>query len=104
MTFSFQKPKGFKVGDLVGHYLHTRQWIGLVLKLHLLGEKCTVTERYDNEKALVKIIPGTKYQDYFYNLGKTDARLGQGWIYCKWLYIMDKGGKYEYKRIETNND
>lgn len=87
---------------MVGHYLHAREWIGLILKLNLLGEICSVTDRYDNEKALVKIIPGTKYQDYFHH--QSGDLTGQGWIYCKWLYMMDKGDKYEYKKIKTDND
>ena len=57
-----------------------------MLKLELLERDAERKERYDKERAYVRMVPGTKHQDYFIKVGKDGTR--QGWVYCKWLWVL----------------
>lgn len=102
MVFSLDRRKEIRIGDLVSHYLYTSKWIGLVLKLDPINpDKLDRAERYDTERALIKMIPGTKHQNYFIKAGRKSEH--HGWVYCKWLWILKQEDKpNEFKKNETN--
>jgi hypothetical protein len=65
--------RDLKIGDLVNHCLFLRrEWMGVLLRFE---------EKHPGlvEKAYVKMVPGTKYENYFEN--------GYGWVYKKWLWV-----------------
>mgnify|MGYP001332842035 CR=1 FL=1 len=71
-----------KVGDLVHHWIFPRhEWVGLLLKIEHKEDS------YD-ERALVKMVPGVKYEKYFTTLNRSNIP-GRGWIYKKWLWVYD---------------
>ena len=37
------------------------------------------------ENGFVKMIPGTKYEDYFLRIKESSS--GYGWVYKKWLWV-----------------
>ena len=100
MTFSFYKKREIQVGDLVSHYLYSSKWIGLVLKLELLGGDAEKKERYDKERAFVRMVPGTKHQDYFIKASKAGMR--QGWVYCKWLWVLGEERLNDFKKNKAD--
>lgn len=68
-----------KVGDLVHHSLYLRtEWIALLLELQGATEG-------QIERAYVKMVPGTMYEDYFYKTKSTVKTTG--WVYSKWLWV-----------------
>jgi len=67
-----------QIGDIVHHCLFLRyEWSALLLKI----EK----QQGDTEKGFVKMIPGTKYEDYFLRIKESSN--GYGWVYKKWLWV-----------------
>lgn len=81
-----------KVGDLVHHYIFPRhEWIGLLLRIEQRGDGYS-------DKALVRMVPGVKYESYFTNLRRSEN--GQGWLYKKWLWVYD-GGKTDAEIINA---
>lgn len=73
------------IGDLVHHCLFLRtEWIALLLRI----QYC---ERDSLEKALVKMVPGTKYEDYFYRT--RHSAQSKGWVYSKWLWVYREDNK-----------
>ena len=68
--------------------------MGLLLKVDHKEEE----DSY-NDKALVRMVPGIKYENYFENLKKSDKK-GMGWIYKKWLWVYD-GGRTDVEIIEA---
>ena len=70
-----------KVGDLVHHWIFPRnEWMALLLKIDHKEESY-------NDKALVRMIPGIKYEQYFTTLKR--SKNCTGWIYKKWLWVYD---------------
>jgi hypothetical protein len=75
----YRKPR---VGDLVYHYVFPKiEWVALLIKLDN-------PQDLRHQKAYVKMVPGTKYEDYF-SMGTGDCG-SIGWIYKKWLWVYDK--------------
>ena len=66
------------IGDIVHHSLFLRyEWAAILLKIEKDADLI--------EKGFVKMIPGTKYEDYF--IREKDTSNGFGWIYKKWLWV-----------------
>ena len=78
------RTRDIKVGDLVTHVLYGREWIGVVISFHPAGDSGSL----HNEKALVQMQPGTKYDGFF------EKRVGQrsrvaanlGYVSVNWLF------------------
>ena len=72
------------VGDLVNHYAFSRlSWLGLVLKI-------TFAENDKDDRAFVKMIPGTKHENFFHGGNG-------GWVYRKWLWVYKGEISYDEK-------
>lgn len=81
-----------EVGDLVHHWIFPRhEWVAILLKIDHEEESY-------NDKALVKMVPGVKYEQYFTTLRKSSN--GRGWIHKKWLWVYD-GGRTDVEIIEA---
>ena len=74
-----------KVGDLVYHWIFPRSdWMALLLQVQH-------AEQISDEKALVKMVPGVKHENYFKTMRKA-AGNGTGWVFKKWLWVYDDSG------------
>ena len=86
--------RGLKVGDLVYHLLYGREWVGVLLDIidvHTDHEKST---RY-TELGLVKIQPGTPYQDFFKHMTSDKNRVSDsmGLVSTNWLFRLEEKDK-----------
>tara|TARA_B100000287_G_scaffold333738_1_gene318907 strand:- start:337 stop:597 length:261 start_codon:yes stop_codon:yes gene_type:complete len=76
--------KELTVGDLVMHILYGKEWIGVILDFK---DDENVKTRH-NERALVQIQPGTKYEDFFEKrtLKKNKVNGNLGYVSTNWLF------------------
>ena len=81
-----------KVGDLVHHWIFPRhEWVGLLLRIDHKDAK-------REDKAFVRMVPGTKYEEYFRDSNGNGTY--SGWVYKKWLWVYD-GGRTDVEIIEA---
>ena len=86
--------RGLKVGDLVYHLLYWCEWVGVladIIDVHTDHEKST---RY-TELGLVKIQPGTPYQDFFKHMTSDKNRVSDsmGLVSTNWLFRLEEKDK-----------
>ena len=91
MDHSISKVKDLKAGDLVTHMLYGPEWIGMILSFKEEKEN-TLNSR--NEKALIQIQLGTKYENFFKTKVAAQNRINDnlGYVTTNWLF-----------KIESNN-
>ena len=74
--------KDLLVGDLVYHVLYGKDWLGVVLRLSMRESSV----RCFKEGALVQMVPGTKYENFFNKKPKITRKTDtQGWVSKNWL-------------------
>jgi hypothetical protein len=83
--------RGLKVGDLVYHLLHGKEWIGVLLEIidvHELSDGRT----NHRELGLVKMQPGTKYERFFMNMVSSQNRItdSMGMVSTNWLFKLEE--------------
>ena len=100
MELSKSQIKDLSVGDLVTHVLYGKEWVGVILGFkeasEVFGSK--------NEKALVQIQPGTKFEQFFKNKVSESNRLNDnlGYVTTNWLFKIEiKDAKFRSSRNET---
>lgn len=80
--------KDLVVGDLVTHLLYGKEWVGMILGFRD-DEKETSGSR--NEKALVQIQPGTKFEGFFKSKVAAKDRMNEnlGYVTTNWLFKIE---------------
>ena len=78
--------KDLAVGDLVTHVIYGNSWIGIILAF--TQEDGNTDSR--SEKALIKIQPGTKHEDFFKNRVSSQYRMTDnvGFVTTNWLFKL----------------
>lgn len=78
--------KNLAIGDLVTHVLYGKEWIGIILGFKPIENKSNLDSR--NEKTLVQIQPGTKYEGFFKSrVSKKDSiNPNLGYVTTNWLF------------------
>ena len=97
------KIKELTVGDLVTHVLYGKEWVGMILEFKD-DEKSSPTFSTRNEKALVQIQPGTKYEGFFKDKVSEENRMNDnlGYVTANWLFKIEiKDEKTRSSRSET---
>ncbi|HAI39876.1 MAG TPA: hypothetical protein DCM40_18160 [Maribacter sp.] len=86
--------KDLKVGDLVYHALYGKKWIGVIVAFkdieHVKSEP--------KEKALVRIQPGTKFENFFKDSTISTYKINDnlGYISSHWLFKLEKKEKWRH--------
>lgn len=92
--------KDLAVGDLVTHILYGKEWVGMILGFRDDGD----TYNRRNEKALVQIQPGTKFEGFFKTSVSSKDRMNEnlGYVTTNWLFKIEvKDAKFRSSRNET---
>ena len=78
----WKREQNLQVGDLVYHVLYGKDWLAMILST--IPYSGSISTR--SEKILVKMIPGTEYEDFF-EKRPVVFRQGQrrGWVSEHWL-------------------
>ena len=86
--------KNLSIGDLVTHILYGSDWVGVILGFKR-SEDPSRSPR--NEKALVQIQPGTKFEDFFRSKASKKDRINDslGYVTTHWLF------KFEVKNANS---
>tara|TARA_B100000927_G_scaffold278972_1_gene262163 strand:- start:1186 stop:1458 length:273 start_codon:yes stop_codon:yes gene_type:complete len=85
MALSRSQVKDLLVGDLVTHVLYGKEWVGIIVGF-LVASEPVHTSR--NEKALVQILPGTKFEGFFAQKVSEKHRVNEnlGYVTTNWLF------------------
>ena len=92
MSQNEHRQEALRTGDLVSHYLYSRDWLGVVLEVNKGLDVLT-----GDNKVFVHMLPGRSYANFFLTLGrrsdivdKDEPRLtSSGWVFRKWLWRID---------------
>lgn len=86
--------RGLKVGDLVYHLLYGREWVGVLLEIITVHTDQDKSAR-NTELALVKIQPGTPYEDFFKDMVSKNNRVSDsmGLVSTNWLFRLEEKEK-----------
>ena len=81
------KIRGLVVGDLVYHLLYGKDWRAILMGSSLEDSGLTNPD----EKALVFMMPGTRYENYFKKNYLTNSRVhgNLGYVSSKWIYRLE---------------
>ena len=93
--------KDLTIGDLVTHILYGKEWVGMIL-----GFKDDDVEKSGtrNEKALIQIQPGTKFEGFFKEKVSAKDRMNEnlGYVTTNWLFKIEiKNGNTRSSRRKT---
>ena len=94
MSRNNYKREVLQIGDLVSHYLYSKDWLGVILELDPVDDALT-----QDNKVLVHMLPGRSYANFFLTLrhkagilNKDEPTLASsGWVFRKWLWKIDRG-------------
>jgi hypothetical protein len=77
--------KDLSVGDLVTHVLYGPEWVGIIVGFSKLTE---FIQDARSEKALVQILPGTKFEGFFAQKVSAKHRVNEnlGYVTTNWLF------------------
>tara|TARA_B100000427_G_scaffold323928_1_gene328152 strand:+ start:1505 stop:1786 length:282 start_codon:yes stop_codon:yes gene_type:complete len=75
------------IGDLVNHVLYGKEWVGMILGFEY--EEGPYHAR--NEKALIQIQPGTKYEGFFKTKVAPNNKINDnlGFVTSNWLFKIE---------------
>ena len=87
------KREVLQIGDLVSHYLYSKDWLGVVLELDDDPDALT-----GDSKAHVHMLPGRSYANFFLTLRPKVGTINKGepilassgWVYRKWLWRISR--------------
>jgi hypothetical protein len=85
--------RGLKVGDLVYHLLHGKEWVGVLLEIIDVHESSgTEGKTKHRELGLVKMQPGTKYEYFFKNMVSNRNKVSDslGLVSTNWLFKLEE--------------
>ena len=87
MQRSKSQIKDLSTGDLVTHVLYGKEWVGMVLGFE--SDQGPLHAR--NEKALIQIQPGTKYENFFKTKVAAENRINDnlGYVTTNWLFKIE---------------
>jgi len=86
-----------KVGDLVYHLLHGKEWVGVLLEIidvhNLDGDSSK--HMLHRELGLVKMQPGTKHENFFAKMVSKNNRISDslGFVSTNWLFKLEERKK-----------
>lgn len=85
MARSKSQVKDLSVGDLVTHVLYGREWVGIIVGFSTISGSIQSAR---NEKALVQILPGTKFECFFEQKVSAKHRVNEnlGYVTTNWLF------------------
>tara|TARA_B100000282_G_C31718575_1_gene484794 strand:+ start:932 stop:1198 length:267 start_codon:yes stop_codon:yes gene_type:complete len=77
--------KELAIGDLVTHILYGKEWVGVVIAFKVVDDSPR------GEKTLVKIQPGTKYENFFAKSVSKKDRVNDslGYVTSNWLFKLE---------------
>ena len=80
--------KDISVGDIVTHVLYGKEWVGMVIGFK--DEDGAFSAR--NEKALVQIQPGTKFEGFFQSKVSSHNKVNHnlGYVTTNWLFKIEE--------------
>ena len=83
--------RGLKVGDLVYHLLHGKLWIGVLLEIIDVHDSEDGKKKH-RELGLVKMQPGTKYENFFKNMVTSRNKVtdSMGLVSTNWLFRLEE--------------
>ena len=98
MERNTSRVKEISVGDIVTHVLYGKEWIGMVMGFK--DEDETFNPR--NEKTLVQIQPGTKFEGFFRSKVSSHNRVNDnlGYVTTNWLFKIET--KHDNSRLTRN--
>ena len=81
------KSRGILVGDLVYHLLYGKEWRGILMGSQIAESGLTAP----SERALVYMMPGTKYGRFFRKNYLTNSKVSDtlGYVSSKWIYKLE---------------
>ena len=81
------KSRGIIVGDLVYHLLYGRDWRGVLMGIEMEEEGLSTA----CERALIYMLPGTRYDRYFKTNYLTRSRISDslGYVSSKWVHKLE---------------
>ena len=87
MSNKESKLKDLKVGDLVTHALYGKEWIGIIVAFRDIDH----VKSTPKEKALVRIQPGTKFENFFKDNTVKTYKINDnlGYISTHWLFKLE---------------
>ncbi len=92
--------KDLSIGDLVTHILYGKEWVGMILGFK--DENSNFGAR--NEKALIQIQPGTKFEGFFSHKVAEKDKMNEnlGYVTTNWLFKIEiKNAKLRPPRSEA---
>ncbi len=86
--------RGLKVGDLVFHLLYGREWVGVLLEI---VDVYTDPDGKHSEMGLIKMQPGSKFQEFFKDMVSKNNRLTDslGLVSTDWLFPLKEKNRKE---------
>ncbi|OUV98386.1 MAG: hypothetical protein CBD16_10190 [Betaproteobacteria bacterium TMED156] len=94
--------KNLSIGDLVTHILYGNEWVGVILRFKQTDD---AVQSPRNEKALVQIQPGTKFEDFFKSKASKKDRINDslGYVTTHWLFKFEvRDAKSRFTWDETS--
>jgi|TARA_B100001094_G_scaffold327093_1_gene384504 hypothetical protein len=91
MRKKISNTREIKVGDLVYHLLHGKEWVGVLLEI-IDVYKDESKGKNHRELGLVMMQPGTKYQNFFAKMVSKQNRVNDslGFVSTNWLFKLEK--------------
>ena len=91
MPRKISKTRGLKVGDLVYHLLYGKEWVGVILEIIDVYKEEQKFPAND-EMALIKMQPGTKYEYFFKSMVSKKNRItsSTGLVITNWLFRLEE--------------
>ena len=79
--------RGIIVGDLVYHLLYGKDWRGVLMGVERLEKGITAP----SERALIFMMPGTRYFNFFKKNYLTKSKIcdNLGYVSSKWIYRLE---------------
>ena len=87
--------RGIKIGDLVYHLLHGKEWVGVLLEIIDVYKDDDSKSGPHRELGLVMMQPGTKYEMFFKNMVSKQNRISDslGFVSTNWLFKLEERKK-----------
>tara|TARA_R100001510_G_C7650348_1_gene207857 strand:- start:1036 stop:1323 length:288 start_codon:yes stop_codon:yes gene_type:complete len=87
--------RDIKIGDLVYHLLYGKEWVGVILETTDAFKEKQNGSTTHKELALVKMIPGTKYENFFSKMVSKQNKVTDslGFVSIDWLFKREKEKK-----------
>ena len=83
------------MGDLVYHLLYGKEWVGVILETTDAFSESDSGSTTHKELALVRMIPGTKYENFFSKMVSKQNKITDslGFVSMDWLFKREEEKK-----------